>query len=327
MFQRIKVIVLTIVIISLAFIISCFFYNKSFQSVLTAKQNFHMTNFKKRIPNTANRDIMPGTEGKKGIRYRIYNDKGEIDNRYSYFLKTGEIWSKFISISHIMDEETDYKLLLFVDFNKSKFMVDDELTEDYLFKMKPNQTIEIPVEISKLSEGLHEVLFVIVSNPYIKQFNKYNFNDNLLYLRFNIEVNNDNVPNYEITKVAQKEITDDFSGIVTNQYPNEISQPLLYKLSTNDTLSLYNHIGNSSKTNSTKCAIITLIDWKQLCSTVSYIEVGAEKEAIIPLNIQMPTNKRSSNLISILILNPYEKLNKYNNHVFNSGRIGLEIKN
>lgn len=105
------------------------------------------TKFNKSILETSNRDIIPGTENLKGIRYRIYNEEGIIDNKFQYYLSKGQAWNKFISISNNLDSSCTYKLTLFIDYKQSKFKVDANVVQDFTFKLQQNETLEYPLAL------------------------------------------------------------------------------------------------------------------------------------------------------------------------------------
>lgn len=284
-------------------------------------------NFKKTIKDTSNRDIMPGTENMKGIRSRIYNDKGEIDNKYNYSLKTDEVWEKFIAISNSTDNSSKYKLILLVDYKQCNFNVDGNPVKDYTFQMNKNETIEMPVSLNKLNEGLHDILFLVVIDDNKStdiRFRNTTLTCNLICFRFNIIVNNNiKIPNYNLTTFKQQDLKDKFNGIILNKNESDANYWFLENATSQKTIQFYNHFGNSDFEQAQKYAVITFSDWKQL-GLGTFIEVNKGKQVTVPSSVKL--TKGIHNLNSILILNPYEKLSNYNNQVFISARVGLNVK-
>lgn len=291
-------------------------------------------NFKRKIIDTSNRDIIPGTEKLKGIRYRIYNTDGLLDNRYNYILKTNETWDKFISISNMIDKSSTYKLFLLVDYKPHNFKIDDVLVDSFTFKLNSNETIEIPTTIDKLPEGLHDVLFLIVRDSDIKstdhKFRSATLTKNLLYIRFSIITNNDIAPSYNLSNFTQEATNDKFDGIILNKNLNTTDLWFTDELESSNSLSYYSHIINSSFNTSQKYALITFVDWKPVETEnkhVHFIKVDQGKKVTIPLNINLPKTKETHDITSIIVSNPFEKLDKYNNNVFISARIGITTNN
>jgi hypothetical protein len=311
------------------------FQNVGCKNSIEDQQYSDKIDFKRKIISTANRDLMPGTENLKGVRYRIYNDKGIIDNKYSYILKKGETWDKFISITHNFDEPAEYKLLFFIDYKQSNAVIDGKTLRDFNFKLNPNQTIEIPVSLDKLSEGLNDILFIIVGNPN-NNLLENNPQDNVLkgqimcYFRFNILLGNTVVkPKYKLTTVAEKDISHEFKGIIINQSSSEIEQPTLFKISSSKNIPFFNHIPNKSD-KLKNYAIINLLNWQQINFGKSYINffsVDKNKEGVVPLNIDIPDNNKYSTLVSIAVPNPYEPIDKDNKLVLNSRRDYINMEN
>lgn len=199
--------------------------------------------------------------------------------------------------------------------------------------MNPNETIEIPFEINNLSNGLHDAMIIIVRDPNNKSLDsKYRATtlvNNLLYFRFSITVNNDIPSNYNITKFEQKHLKDNFNTLVLNKDENSVSPWFKDQLQINNVLHFYTHIGNKDFDESQKYALITLFDWNQIDINnkyVNFVEVNKGKEIDVPMDIKVPNSNGIYNITSIIILNPFQKVNQYNNQVFVSARVGLDVK-
>lgn len=291
--------------------------------------------FKKKIKDTSNRDIMPGTEKRKGMRYRIYNSKGNIDNQLSYFLKDEQAWDKFISISNMTDKSLVYKLLLFVDYKQSLFQIDDTQVQDFTFKIDSKQTMEIPITIDNLADGLHDILLLIVIDPNIKsldsKFRSTTANNNLLYFRFNIIVNKESYQTSDLVKYEQRDLKDSFPGILLNRELNDYKKNWWSdNLDIKEKLNFYAHISNKDFSEKQKCVLITLLDWKQVPfgeNIFIFTEVDRGKTITVPFEVQMPITKGVYDITSILVLNPFEKLNNSNFNILTSARVGLKVEN
>jgi len=294
--------------------------------------------FNKTIESTANRDIMPGSEEQRGIGLRLYDTSGKIESKYVFSLKENESWEKFISIRHMIDEQWTYKLLLFIDYNKQSFYVDGKEVKDLTFKMAPNQTLEIPVEIDPLQKGRHDVLFALVKYPDVEStdeaFRGNTDMNHLLFLRYNIIVENGKIPAFELTEFKQYYQKLPFSGVTINKSSNDLNGWLSDIVKPESILKYYIHVGNKNTDKKQKrYALLMLFDWKQILidsgrdkKHVLFFELDAEKELVIPATLKIPKEEGVYDLCPILITNPYERVNLYNNDVHTSIRVGLDVK-
>lgn len=289
------------------------------------------TNFSKKINSTANRDKLPMANG-NGISLGLYDENGKIEKDINFNLNNGHIFEKFISITN-SNTPRNYKLLLFIDYNQSNFKVDGKDFESFNFKMNPQETLEIPVELEPLSSGLHDILFVIVKYPDIKSldedFRKQTDMNHLLFLRYTITVDNEKIPDYNLykTKILDRNLLD---GVFINLEEDELKRWLYQDVNPSSDLNYYIHVGNNSNIKNKKYALLVLNDWKQVPITKDinklFFEVESGKELVVPARLKVPKEKGIYDLTPILIHNPYELLNYTNKNCETAIRVGLNVK-
>ncbi len=292
--------------------------------------------FKKRIESTAARDQLPmALNGGKGIGLNLYKTDGQIESKHVFKINLNEKWEKFISISHKLNEERIYKLILFVDYKQEDFYVDGEEVRNYTFKMEPNETLEIPVGIKQLSTGLHDAFFVLVKFPDIKSLDK-DFRmetavNNLLFIRFNIIVENDSIKEIPLTKNFEISKDDSFNGFMYNKKKNNTTVWYFDDININTQLEYFYHIGNVTGKSSRRYAIIALLDWEQVelnedGDKVLFFEVEKNTKITIPALLQIPKQEGVYDLCPILISNPFDKLDIDNRGIGYSVRVGIKVR-
>lgn len=291
--------------------------------------------FNKKIKNTDSRDQLPMVKnGQKGVALGLYGTDGKIENGKVFNLKSGESFEKFISISHINDEKWTYKLFLLVDYQKKGFKVDGKLLKDYTFRMNPNETIEIPVEIEALPDGFHDALFVIAKYPDVKRLDK-DFRirtdmNHLLFIRFNVIVNNGKAPEITLNTQYEKMTNISIDGLFINRNKKELKVWYKDKIKPNMKLDYYLHIGNKYGNNRQRYALFTLLDWELVPigdneTKVLFFEVQKGHQIIIPASLKTPMQEGIYDFTPVLVEGPYENLNLSRGHVETSLRVGLDI--
>ena len=293
------------------------------------KQN---TIFKNTIESTSDRDKLPmATTG--GINIGLYNIDGNIEKDFNFYINENESFEKFISIGHLIDKPRTYKLLIFVDFKQTLFNIDDqEPTLDYTFDMNPYETIEIPIMLQQLQKGQHEILFVIVKDPNNKsldeEFRKSTDMNHLLFIRCNVIVEKENIPNYEHTKINDVNNKGILDGVFINNDKKVLKRWLSSTISVNETLSYYIHVGNNTF-DEKEYALIILQGWQQVDvegSNVLYLKLNKNEMATFEATINKISTEGIYDLTPILIHNPYSTLNINNKDVETAIRVGIKVK-
>lgn len=210
-------------------------------------------------------------------------------------------------------------------------LVDGTIYGNHTFEMKVNQTLEIPVEISNFDSGLNDVLFVIVKNSNITSLdNEYRAStdmNHLLFIRFNVANDNDLSPKYNITKFKAKN-SNILDGVFISKTEDNLQRWLSEKTSPEKSINYFIDVGNV-RSDAQSYALITLFDWKQIKidgkNDVLFFQLDKNKQTTIPAAFRTPSKPNIYDLTSILIYNPYTKLDMYNRTVETPIRVGINV--
>lgn len=299
------------------------------------EESTNRSKFQNHIPSTANRDNLPFTKGGSGVALGLYNPNGQIETKYHFQVNKNESIKKFISIGNLVKKDRVYKILLFVDYQQATFSVDgNKPMLDYDVKMKAGQTIEIPVEVAPLSEGLHDILFVIVKYPDKKlldeEFRKQTDLNHLLFQRFSVNVGNKQpaVRNIQFDNLGEFK-NENLGGVFVSK-DNNYRRWLTQDVGLNKKLNYYIHVGNTPRKENQKFALIVLFDWKQVNITdqknVLFYNMKKNNSFDLKTHLLVPDRKGVYDLTALLISNPYQKLDMYNRETEASIRIGINAK-
>lgn len=291
--------------------------------------------FKEKIPSTANRDSLPFAEGANGISLGLYNPDGNIETEFHFQVEEGESIKKFISLGNMIKKDRLYKIILLVDYQQTPFIVDGgKPSLEFDVQMKAGQTIEIPVEVPPLSEGLHDILFVIAKYPDDKsldeEFRKKTDLNHLLFQRFSVSVGAKDTP----TKIQFDnigELEDKNLGGVFLSKNNDYRRWLTENVGLNDKLRYIVHIGNSVRKKDQTYALVILSDWKQINITqdknVLFYKLQEDNAYSLKTELTAPDQEGVYDLTALLISNPFQKLDMYNRDTEASIRVGVNAKN
>lgn len=291
--------------------------------------------FKNTIESTANRDKLPNAKA-GGISTGLYNENGSIEKKFHFNYNRNEDIRKFISIGNLVDTDRIYKLILFIDYKQELFKVDDNPEAiDFTFKLKAGETTEIPIELPKLETGLHDVLFVIVKSPDNKsldeEYRKRTDMSHLLFIRFSVSIENDTVKetvNYNEFGIIEE--SDKLDGLFLSEKDN-FNRWLIQKVKNNENINYLIRAGNNSNEKTKEYAIINLLDWKQTevvnDREVIFLKVNNKEIAKVNSKFVVDVEKPGVyDLTTIMVSNPYQKLDIYNRNVDTGIRVGVTVE-
>lgn len=142
-------------------------------------------------------------------------------------------------------------------------------------------------------------------------------------------MNSNSTPRYFLTRLDEKQLGHTGSIITISKTPDDASPLLIDKLNYKDIFEFYINISNVDFAEKQRYALITLVNSKQVKinnKDVHFIEVEKGKSINLLSYMRFPKSNDIYNITSILVLNPFENINKYNNSIFTSVRVGLEIR-
>lgn len=313
----------------------CFFYGCSSPDPNNAFRTNTIKVYDKGISEQSTKNLLHFAQsGQKGVSLGLYNMEGIIENDYIFYINKGEPLKKILSIGHFIDEQWTYKLLLFVDYKKTNFMVEGIDVNDYTFKITPNTRAKIPIQVYPLEKGFHDVIFVIAKYPDIKSldstFRRRTNMGHILTIRFNIAVENSVAP--EITYYTDYEVRQNprINGMIYTTTRDVFKEWLIEKAKPQTDIIYYYHIGNKKRAKTQSYALVALLDWEPVQLTangdkVLFLKINENEMVTFPSTIKTPSQEGIYDFSAILVYNPYEKLNIQNRLVETSFRVGLDV--
>ncbi|RAP73502.1 hypothetical protein [Paenibacillus montanisoli] len=329
----IKHIILKLLIISLLIIsVGC---SNTSNKVVQKGIELQNIDFMNTIESTANRDKLPNTKS-GGISTGLYNENGAIEKELHFNYDKSDSIKKYISIGNLIDADRVYKLILFVDYKQEVFKVDDRPAAiDFTFKLKAGETTEIPFELPKLETGIHDILFVIVKSPDNKsldeEYRKRTDLNHLLFIRFSVSIESDTVKetvNYNEFGIIEK--NDMLDGLFVSEKDN-FKRWLTQKVKKNENINFYIRAGNNSNKETKEYAVINLFDWIQedVVNDRKVIFLKVNNKEFAKVNSEFVVDVKEPgvyDLTTILVSNPYQKLDIYNRGAETGVRVGVTVE-
>ncbi|MEA4895896.1 MAG: hypothetical protein VB064_11645 [Oscillospiraceae bacterium] len=268
-----------------------------------------------------------------GVSLGLYDVEGKIEETKSFKLNKNESFKKIIALGNMIDSDRTYRILLFVDFNQYSFLVNGNEVLAYDFKAGQNEYSAIPIEINNLSEGFHDIFFVIVKDSDVKSldidYRNHTDMNNLLFIRFNVTVGNNSVPTIEFKPLNStgEAILD---GVFLSKETDKLKRWSVDNTTISTQLNFNIHVGNKAYNEQQNYALITLLDWKQVNfynnQNLIFFSLNKGTQSYISASINTPDKKGVYDLVSILINNPYEPLTIKNSNIETGIRVGLNVE-
>lgn len=293
--------------------------------------NDNTVRFKETIKDTHNRNKLPGAISGNGVSLGLYNTNGDIETDYCFNLNEGENFKKFIAIGNFIDNPREYKILIFDNFVQTNFSVDSNIEKNsFTLVINAKESQEVPISLNNLSKGFHDIIIMIVKYTDKKdlneEFRKNTDIDHMLFIRFNIIVDNDNIPKFDYTSYETNKF-DRLDGIFLNKDKDILKRWLIEDIDDDTPINYYIHVGNN-RFDSRDYAIIVLDNWQQIpinskSGNVVYIKLLKNEKTVIPGVINIIYQDGIHDLTAILVHNPFHKINMYNKTVESSIRVGI----
>lgn len=175
-----------------------------------------------------------------------------------------------------------------------------------------------------LDEGYHDIIFAIVTYPdkFLKDIDREHSEMNhILYIRFNIVVENNKKDSYELTEFSLNN-KEPVPEIFIHEDKDILKR--LTSLDIKDNVNLYLTVGNIYDEEK-EYAIIFLKDWKQICiydnQEIIYTKLLPNQKFTIPFELSF-NEKGYHEINAILIEELYQDYN-INSSIANSIRVGI----
>lgn len=264
------------------------------------------------------------------ISYGILDSDGMVETNGVYTLTAGESFERFLDIGNFIDQDMKYKILMFNNYKQTDFSVNGDSLQSYEVNIEKQKALQIPFEIDNLVTGLNDILIVIVVNSdtnLSKEERDTTLGMNMVYLRCNIYVNDENIASSPITEIptvpdATQEIIIhkdiDKDNVVLPTVSLDINQPLNYFIT----------VGNRNE-KETEFVVILLEDWKQKeifeGQDFLYVKIPAGEKLTVPITTSFTTSGIHE-ITALRIECVFQKMNEFSNDVCASMRLGVDVK-
>jgi small GTP-binding protein len=211
-----------------------------------------------------------------------------------------------------------------------QMIIDDKINKkEYNFRLKENESIEIPVTLKNIPSGKHDLLFAIIKYPNENNLdNDFRINtdmNNILFMRYQLNVGlSKDYPNFKISSYVEKD-NNVITGIFINKTQN-LDGWLKDTVNPGSIINYNIHVGNQSKSDVTY-AILVMLDWEQIPinnEPFVIVNVKPNKEVIIPHSLKMPKDHDIHNLVAILIEDQF--ISDNSKIIETSIRVGIQTK-
>jgi hypothetical protein len=241
------------------------------------------------------------------ISFGLYDPNGKIINNGSILSPLDNKLNKILSISHNINEEREYSLIILENFSQSKFAVSGKEYLTYDFIMKPNSKFHFEIQLD-VPQDTKEVDCLIIKKPkYLLKDNdvtKASILQEVLPLRFKIASSKNQEPNklnYE------KPLQTFYQGPNDCVFISESIDKLkiMYRLKQNKTA--YLSVGNIKNKN-VDYALVAFLDWKQVPvlnnKEVIYVSVPKGVRKVFPLSLM--NTEKEKNYQVLALPKPYQ---------------------
>jgi hypothetical protein len=304
-------------------------------TAVTANVTIVDLGFNRKInPQKRLNDYIPmAVPGDNSIGTSIYDNDGNMPSGIPII--SGNITDLFATLYSYQKTEVTYKLLQFVDFAQTPVIVDGkEYTNGFDFTMPADSLIDIPLTVKIQQDGLHEVLLVFViaadNKSMDEDYRSLKALQHLVVCRVFINVNqtglSEKTLEYDIPPIIQKSQV--IMGAYLAKQKTGLETWFYDYVKPGDSVEGFLHVSSRKMKEKTQYAVILLNEWKQIeiynGKNVVFLELEPDKEAVIPISLQMPEKEGVYDITSICIQSPYFA-SKYAPPATSFGRLGIQV--
>ncbi|TCP54385.1 hypothetical protein EV586_1042 [Tumebacillus sp. BK434] len=230
-------------------------------------------------------DIQPDSgKGSNTISYGLYEPDGQIiDNGTVITPGSGNRITKVLSLSHFLEVDRKYGLVVLEDFKQVPFTIDGKTQTFYTFDMTPNQTVNVKIETT-VQEGAQELDYLVIPKPeYMvkdQDIEKASVLQEALPLRFPIHRRQNSALDYA---TPVRTFT---SGPNDNVFISSKAEELKILFQSPDDEPAYLSVGNIQKQD-VDYALVAFMNWEQVPvddqHPVLYAKVKPGERIVYPL--------------------------------------------
>lgn len=111
--------------------------------------------------------VMDGFEGKMYYSYGLWGENSEYMHDTTVYLENNKLRT-FMSFTNNMGKQFNFTLVIFDNYKQIDFEVDGKLMKQCTVNIKNKSDINIPITISSLEEGKHDLVFAVFLDTYME---------------------------------------------------------------------------------------------------------------------------------------------------------------
>lgn len=111
--------------------------------------------------------VMDGFEGKMYYSYGLWGENSEYMQDTTVYLENNKLRT-FMSFTNNMGKQFNFTLVIFDNYKQIDFEVDGKLMKQCTVNIKNKSDINIPITISSLEEGKHDLVFAVFLDTYME---------------------------------------------------------------------------------------------------------------------------------------------------------------
>lgn len=110
---------------------------------------------------------LDGFEGKTYYSYGLWGENSEYMQDTTVYLENNKLRT-FMSFTNNMGKQFNFTLVIFDNYKQIDFEVDGKLMKQCTVNIKNKSDINIPITISSLEEGKHDLVFAVFLDTYME---------------------------------------------------------------------------------------------------------------------------------------------------------------
>lgn len=110
---------------------------------------------------------LDGFEGKTYYSYGLWGENSEYMHDTTVYLENNKLRT-FMSFTNNMGKQFNFTLVIFDNYKQIDFEVDGKLMKQCTVNIKNKSDINIPITISSLEEGKHDLVFAVFLDTYME---------------------------------------------------------------------------------------------------------------------------------------------------------------
>ncbi|MDD9266169.1 hypothetical protein ACFPES_03890 [Paenibacillus sp. GCM10023248] len=238
------------------------------------------------------------------VEERIFNIKHNEDLELNIMIANGK------------ELAMDLMVLPIIDFAPREVIINNKKQDRIMFNLEAQKASIVPVKLSNLEKGRHDIIFLIIKDPnnhdINEEYRKSTELNHVVGLRLSVIVDEEKIPEHQIVEGTTLE-NKVLQGIFLSK-KDELTRWLIEDLEGTNNIQYKIQVGNTSESE-LPYAIIALKDWVPIKFDGKYAIFGSvspNKRNIYTENLDVQNVTKVSNFTTILIPKPFQLYNRLN---------------